>query len=244
MTLLRNEGDGSFANLAAAAGVEHPAVAWGSLFFDYNNDGWLDLYLAVMEGLEGDTAANLLYENQGDGTFTNLGRDYGAADPRPTTGVAYADYDQDGRVDLVIGNYDDGYRLYRNESAAAESNNWLAVKLIGDGHVNRDAVGARVTVTDKNGRSQMQELKNGSSLGAGNSLLLHFGLGDAQVDQVIVNWPDGSIQELGRLKANQQHTIYYGENPQTIAWLPAGLVVAGGLFLLVILFMYFRSKSS
>ena len=241
MTLLRNEGDGSFANQAAAAGVEHPAVAWGSLFFDYNNDGWLDLYLAVMEGLEGDTAANLLYENQGDGSFTSLGTDYGAADPRPTTGVAYADYDQDGRVDLVIGNYDDGYRLYRNESTAAESNNWLAVKLIGDGPVNRDAVGARVTLTDSNGRSQMQEIKNGSSLGAGNSLLLHFGLGDAQVDQLVVKWPDGSIQELGRLKANQQHTIRYGENPQTIPWLPIGLVVLCGL-LLLILFAYLRSK--
>ena len=242
MTLLRNEGDGSFANWAAAAGVEHPAVAWGSLFFDYNNDGWLDLYLAVMEGLEGDTAANLLYENQGDGTFANLGADYGAADPRPTTGVAYADYDQDGRVDLVIGNYDDGYHLYRNESVAAERNNWLAVKLVGDGPVNRDAVGARVTVTDSSGRSQMQEIKNGSSLGAGNSLLLHFGLGDEQVDQVVVNWPDGAIQEPGRLNANQQHTIRYGENPQTIPWLPISLVAVGGLLLLVILFAYLRSK--
>jgi hypothetical protein len=244
MTLLRNEGDGSFANLSAVAGVEKAAVAWGSLFFDYNNDGWLDLYLSVMEGLEGDTAANLLYENQGDGTFNNLGAGYGAADPGRTTGVAYADYDQDGRVDLLIGNYDDGYKLYRNESELAETNNWLAVKLLGDGPVNRDAAGARVTVTDSSGRSQMQEIKIGSSLGAGNSLTLHFGLGDAQIDEVIVDWPDGTTLDAGRLPENQQHTIRYGENPQAVNWLNLGLVMAGSIIILFIVFFAMRIKNS
>jgi hypothetical protein len=244
MTLLRNEGDGSFANLADSAGVDHAAVAWGSLFFDYNNDGWLDLYLAVMEGLEGDTAANILYENQGDGAFANLGPDYGAADQGPTTGVASADYDQDGRVDLVIGNYDNGYKLYRNESVVAENNNWLALKLIGSEPINRDAVGARVVVTDSDGRSQMQEVKNGSSLGAGNSLVLHFGLGAAQVDDAFVIWPDGLMQELGRLKANQQHTIRYGESPQDDTWLNLGLVMVGALLILLIIFAAGRSKKN
>jgi len=215
MTLLSNQGDGTFSNLAEAAGVEQPSVAWGTLFFDYNNDGWLDLYLAVMEGLEGKTAENLLFENEGDGTFNNVSTSSGADDPGRSTGVAYADYDADGRVDLVVGNYDSGYRLYRNESEEGETNNWLAIKLVGDGPVNRDAVGGRVTVLDSDGRSQMQEVKNGSSLGAGNTLTLHYGLGDTQVEKVMIHWPDGTEQDWGRLKSNEAHIIQYGQAPQT-----------------------------
>ena len=243
MTLLGNQGDGSFANLAVDATVERAAVAWGSLFFDYNNDGWLDLYLAVMEGLEGGSAANVLFEKNGDGSFADLGQASGAGDTGPSTGVAYADYDQDGRVDLVIGNYDDGYLLYRNESSEAEGHNWLAIKLVGDGPVNRDAVGARVVVTDGNGRSQMQEVKSGSSLGAGNSLILHFGLGSAEVGDVLVKWPDGFEQELGRLEANLQHTIQYGESPQNILFLPIGLIILAGVTLVAFLLWHRRSRS-
>ena len=242
MTLLGNQGDGTFANLAQAAGVENPSVAWGTLFFDYDNDGWLDLYLAVMEGLEGETGANLLFKNLGDGTFNNVTAGSGADDPGRSTGVAYADYDADGRVDLLVGNYDDGYVLYRNESLAAENNNWLAIKLIGKSPVNRDGVGARVTVTDSNGRSQMQEVKNGSSLGAGNSLVLHFGLGQARVENVNVLWSDGTNQDMGRLQSNQFHTINHGEVPQR--WMkPAAalILIMGALILLAALFYLRRS---
>jgi hypothetical protein len=242
MTLLRNEGDGTFADIAEASGVMQPSVAWGTLFFDYDNDGWLDLYLAVMEGLEGETAANLLFANEGDGTFKNISAGSGADDPGRSTGVSYADYDADGRVDLVVGNYDDGYRLYRNESSDAEENNWLAIKLVGDGPVNRDAVGARVTVTDSDGRKQLQEVKNGSSLGAGNTLSLHYGLAQSNISNVAVHWPDGSIQDLGELKPNKQHIIRYGENPSTIPWLYIGLILAAVFITLLILFIFGRTR--
>ena len=245
MTLLSNQGDGTFSNLAESAGVEQPSVAWGTIFFDYNNDGWLDLYLAVMEGLEGKTAENLLFANNGDGTFNNVGERSGADDPGRSTGVAYADYDEDGRVDLVVGNYDAGYRLYRNESGAGEQNNWLAIKLVGDRPVNRDAIGARVTVVDSDGHSQMQEVKNGSSLGAGNTLTLHFGLGVAAVENVMVQWPDGSAQDWGKLKSNQTHIIQYGQVPQN--WLWPGIAIAvlvGAVLLIVVLYLWRRSQAN
>lgn len=79
MTLLGNQGDGSFANLAVDATVERAAVAWGSLFFDYNNDGWLDLYLAVMEGLEGGQRPMCCLRKMGMAALPTWGRPVGLA---------------------------------------------------------------------------------------------------------------------------------------------------------------------
>ncbi len=236
MTLLQNQGDGTFANAAELAGVDFSqGIAWGSLFFDYDNDGWRDLYLAVMGTADSTPAVNPLFRNNGDGTFVNLAESSGAGDAGASIGVAYADYDQDGRVDLIVGNYDQGYRLYRNQTSG---NNWLTLKLVGGGSVNRDAVGARVTVVDSDGRSQMQEVKCGSSLGAGNALELYFGLGQAEVTAVNVQWPDGTLQQLGPMTRNQRHEIAYGvspitaidvnEKPSDLAEMPAAEVESGG----------------
>ncbi len=213
MTLLQNQGDGTFANAAELAGVNYPkGIGWGSVFFDFDNDGWRDLYLAVMKMADSTSAGNPLFRNNGDGAFVNLGQSSGAADEGATIGVAYADYDQDGWVDLVIGNFDQGYRLYRNQGGV---NNWLTLKLVGGGKVNRDGIGARVTVVDSDGRSQMQEVKCGSSLGAGNALELYFGLGQAEATAVTIQWPDGTTQQLGPMAANQRHELRYGVNPIT-----------------------------
>ncbi|MCP5096989.1 MAG: CRTAC1 family protein, partial [Chloroflexi bacterium] len=210
MTLLQNQGDG-FENMAVDAGVEFSkSVGWGSVFFDYNNDGWSDLYLAVMDGVSGGTTINALFENNGDGTFTDLAEASGAGNSGHSIGVAYADYDMDGWVDLVVGNYDEGYTLYRNQGARLSSNNWLTFKLVGSGAVNRDAAGARVTVVDSNGRSQMQEVRIGSSLGSGDSLELHFGFGDAIPESVIIRWPDGSEQMIDAPELNQRIVVTYG----------------------------------
>ncbi|MCL4265844.1 MAG: VCBS repeat-containing protein [Anaerolineae bacterium] len=237
MTLLQNQGDGTFGNVAEAAGVRYAqGVGWGAVFLDYDNDGWQDLYLSIMEGVAGGSPANPLFHNNGDGTFTNLGESSGAANPGRTIGVAAADYDQDGWVDLIIGNYDTGYFLYRNMMGSQFSNNWLTLKLVGSGYVNRDAVGARVTVTDSNGRNQMQEVKNGSSLGSGDWLDLHFGLGTAELDEVRITWPDGQEQVLDDLALNQRHTITYQPRPlkavvEEEAGTPTAVLV--GLFLLL-----------
>ncbi|HFQ92638.1 MAG TPA: CRTAC1 family protein, partial [Anaerolineae bacterium] len=243
MTLLQNQGDGTFRDVAEAAGVQFPqGVGWGSVFFDYNNDGWLDLYLALMQGATGGRPPNPLFRNNGDGTFTNLAFDSGAGNIGRSIGVAYADYDRDGWVDLVVGNYDEGYYLYRNTLGETSSNNWLTLKLVGAGPVNRDAVGARVWLTDSYGRTQLQEVKNGSSLGSGNTLALHFGLGRAKAALVEIRWPDGAMQRIENVPANQEHEIVYGRDltfkqaipPATAAWIMAailGLALAGVWFL-------------
>lgn len=211
MTLLQNKGDGTFTDMAPAAAVDYPADAWGAVFLDYNNDGWRDLYLAVMQGHDEANAGNPLFQNNGNGTFTNLGATSGAADEGATLGVASADYDHDGWTDLVVGNFDTGYKLYRNLGASTIGNLWVTFRLVGKSPVNRDAVGAKVYVTDSNGRTQVQQVMNGSSLGAGNALELYFGLGNAEIQRVQVRWPDGTDEYLGTMPYNQRYTLVYGE---------------------------------
>ena len=218
MFLLDNQGDGTFANRAREARVAvnfQPAhaVGWGAAFFDYDNDGWLDLYMtATRQGRDDFTFKlnftmphpNRFFQNNGDGTFRSL--DIAEAD-RASMGVAYADYDQDGRVDFVIGNWNDQYRLYRN--VVENDHHWVAFKLVGGGPVNRDAIGARALVTTDDGLTQMQEVKSGSGLGAGNDTTLHFGLGTAVVASVEVQWPDGSRCTVPDVPISRRVVIAY-----------------------------------
>lgn len=236
MTLLQNQGDGTFNNMAELAGVQFPrGIGWGAVFLDYNNDGWQDLYLAVAETVQGESPANPLFHNNGDGTFTNLGQMSGAGHEGRTIGVAAADYDQDGYVDLVIGNYDEGYVLYRNTMGDRYDDHWLTLKLVGGGPVNRDAVGARVVVTDSHGRRQIQELKNGSSVGTGDPLELTFGLGKAIVEQVQITWPDGTVQVIEKLPHDQRHEVLYGQEAPGGTRFPTTTVGAGLLLMAVLI---------
>jgi hypothetical protein len=212
MRLLHNQGDGTFVEAAERTGtaVDRKAIGWGAVSLDYDNDGDRDLYLSLMANNSAVAAFNPLFDNQGDGTFTDLGVGSGAADPGPSVGLAYADYDNDGWVDLVVGNYDRGYHLYHNEGLAAGANRWLTLKLVGDGPVNRDAVGARVVLTTADGRRQEQEVRNSTGLGGGSDLRLHFGLGKSQVDTLEVRWPDGTKQTFSQgLLANHAYEIHH-----------------------------------
>jgi hypothetical protein len=217
MVLLQNQGDGTFVNVAAQAGVElNPnSVGWGAVSLDYDNDGARDLYVALMMA-DRPGAFNPLFHNDGAGVFSDIGRASGADDPGPSVGVASADYDNDGWVDLVVGNYDRGYRLFRNAALDEDTNRWLALRLVGSGPVNRDAVGARVYVTTSDGRVQMQDVHNGSSVGGGSDLALHFGLGDAQIESVEIRWPDGTRQKHTDLTPNTAYAIGYDGSAQAL----------------------------
>ncbi|MCB0004890.1 MAG: CRTAC1 family protein [Anaerolineales bacterium] len=206
-TLLQNQtsqGTPDFLDVSAAAGVNFDAIGWGSVFFDYNNDGWLDIYQAVMN--PNITQTNRLFQNAMNGAFMDVSETSGANNNGPTLGVAYADYDRDGHLDLVIGNLDEAYHLYHNEGTVG---NWLSVNLIGGGDVNYQAIGSRVYLTATNGMVMMQEVANGSSLGAGNSLALHFGLGAAEVADLRIDWPDGSSTLLSGNQLPLNSTWYH-----------------------------------
>ena len=236
MTLLQNQGDGTFVDIARPSRTSigpSPAVGWGAAFFDYDNDGWLDLYVTTTEFIRRQYVSgpggipappetllvphpDYLFRNNGDGTFTNATPLRWQRERHPTLGLAYADYDNDGWVDFVLGEWNQGYALYRNITFERESNHWLTLRLRGGGPVNRDAVGARVYLTTSDGRTQMQDVICGSSLGAGNDLALHFGLGRASIDKVHIVWPDGTERLLDDVTSDQVMEVTYPDSVQTI----------------------------
>ena len=224
MRLFQNEAGTHFVDQATQAGVAvgpSSAVGWGTAFFDYDNDGWLDLYLAATEFLQHTIDSGpqgmllphsaFLFHNNGAGNFTDVSPVSWQQQPTPGMGLAYGDYDNDGWVDLVVANFNQGYALYRNQGLAGHDNHWLTVQITGGGPVNRDAVGARVYLVDSNGRVQMQAVVNGGSLGAGNDLALHFGLGSATATHMTVIWPNGEISLYHDLPVDQRLSVVYGE---------------------------------
>lgn len=247
-TLLQNQGDGTFLDVAPEAGVNTPkAIGWGTLFFDYNNDGWLDLYMAQMTRTDGGVGFNPLFRNNGDGTFTDLGDSSGAANPGKSIGISTADFDRDGYMDLIVGNFDEGYRLYRNTLGdSGEDGNWFALNLAGDGQVNRDAVGAKVYITGSDGLVQVRQVTNSTGLGGNSALELHFGLGEAEVESVRVRWPDGRWQLLDGLRSNARYSLTYGGEPvlldsaaafQLLAWWPWVSAAVAALLTGVVLYL-------
>ena len=217
MVMLENQGDGSFVNITESAGVDYhtgKAVGWGTAFFDYDNDGWLDLYLAAtgISPIYGKAGMHFdypdrLYRNNGDGSFSALEQSLFTDASYPSMGMSTADFDGDGRVDYALAHWDIGHRLYRNASADGAKHNWIAFQIEGGGGIARDAIGTRVQVISGGGLSQMRELKSGSSLGAGNEMVLHFGLGDAEVERVTVSWLNGDVHEYRRAAVNQRCLI-------------------------------------
>ena len=111
-TLYRNNGDSTFADVTKEAGVQDPQSSFCATFGDYDNDGYLDLYIA--DGVIGDGGANVLYHNNGDGTFTNMALQAGVANRGRSLGVVFGDYDKDGHLDLHLVNFGQSNVLYHN----------------------------------------------------------------------------------------------------------------------------------
>lgn len=192
----------------AGSALNHFAVGWGTVFADFDNDGWEDAFLAIASGGFSNTPnQDQLFRNTG-GDFLRITPDSGAlAQIRPTESAARLDYDQDGDLDLVLGHWNEGYRLYRNDQMSG--NHWMAFELRGAVDRNRDALGALLTLTTADGARQIRELRSGESRGASHEPQLHFGLGAFTSATVELRWPDGSVAALGSLDADRKHTIFH-----------------------------------
>jgi len=203
--------DVSFRSKGAASSL--PYVKWGTAFFDYDNDGFLDLISVnghvypqldktKLGAAAGYRQRKLLYHNRGDGTFEEVGAQFGPVftEERVSRGLAAGDLDNDGRLDLVINDLDGAPQLLRNEHEGA--GHWLLVHLKGKGKMT-DAIGAVVTV--RAGKlSQMRNVRSGTSYLSQDDTRPHFGLGQAtQADVVEVLWPDGTRTKLEGVKADQ-----------------------------------------
>ena len=210
-SLYHNAQSGFFTEMSFAKGIGErslPYLAWGVDFSDFNNDGWLDLFVAnghlddnitEIDPIGTYAQPNQLFLNDRGITFSE-NSDAAIAQQKVSRGTAFGDIDNDGDIDIVISNLKDTPTVLRNDGANASQ--WLAVKLIGT-HCNRDAIGARVTVVS-GGLTQMREVKSGSGYLSQNDLRLHFGLGAAMsVDTLTVRWLCGKVQTLQNVGTNQ-----------------------------------------
>lgn len=218
--LYHNNGDGTFydAVFQAGLGANTKYLGWGLGLFDFDNDGWPDIFMSNGHVFpEVDTKKlhvtfkqrKVLYKNLGNGRFADISASAGPAlgQPRPSRGTAFGDFDNDGDMDVAIVNMNEPPSLLRNDLPA--KNNWIKVKCIGT-KSNRSAIGARVRVVT--GRhSQMNEVLSGSSFLSQNDLRLHFGLGQArQADQVEVRWPLGLVESFKNIEGNQLLVVQEG----------------------------------
>lgn len=222
-TIYHKNADGTFSDVSRAtktADVSLPYVGWGVKFFDYDNDGWLDLLVVnghVYPQLEGAFPGAqyrqrmLFYRNLRDGTFTEIAAQVGSAlvVRRSSRGAAFGDYDEDGDVDVIVNNLDGPPTLLRNDGGA-QAGNWVSLKLVGT-KSNRNAVGARVMLK-AGGLTQVDEVRSGDSYLSHSDWRLHFGLGKATaVDEVTVQWPSGATERFTKLPARRTVTITEGK---------------------------------
>jgi enediyne biosynthesis protein E4 len=216
--LYHNNGDGSFEDRGGPAGyaaVSTPLLGFGIRFFDYDNDGWKDIFIVnghvnpqVDAHRFGVTYAEraLLFHNLSNGKFEELGLRAGAAlkQARVSRGLAVADFDDDGALDLLVSNLDSAPVLLRNTSTGR--GHWIRIKLIGT-KSNRDAFGARVEVV-AGSRKQMDEVRSNSSFESASDPRLHFGLaGATRVDRIVIRWPSGSSEVIENELADQELVI-------------------------------------
>ncbi len=210
-SLYHNERNGFFTDVSFAKGLGEaslPYLAWGVDFVDFDNDGWLDVFvanghlddnIAEIDPIGTYAQRNQLFLNHQGMSFSDVSDD-GLSVRKVSRGAAFGDIDNDGDVDIVVSNLNDSPTILRNETAG--ENRWLIIKLVGT-QCNRNAIGSRVKVVVGE-QAQTREVKSGSGYLSQNDLRLHFGLGDAEsVDRIEVKWADGKVETLERVKTNQ-----------------------------------------
>jgi len=216
--LYHNEGTGLFVDEAPKSTVGRASLltlSFGVFFFDYDLDGYPDIFAADghIEEEIGRVQPKvqykeppLLFHNLGKGQFDDVTAQMGPAFNRPVVarGAAYADYDRDGDLDIVVTTNDGPAYLFRNDGG--NRNNWICMRLMGR-KSNRDGIGAVVRVTSKSGK-QWNMVRSGSSYCSQSDLALTFGLGrDPDVQAIEIEWPSGTKQKLAGVAANQFLTI-------------------------------------
>jgi enediyne biosynthesis protein E4 len=240
--LYHNNHDGTFTDLAYPAGVAD--VSWlfttfGAKFLDYDNDGWKDI--VVVNGMvfpqidryhTGITYAerNLLFHNRGDGKFEEVGMRSGPgmAIRKVSRGLATADYDNDGDIEMAVSNMNDSPDLIRH--ARKNRNHSILVKTVGV-ESNRDGIGAEVKVV-AGGVTQWDEVRSGGSYLSSSDLRLHFGLGNAtRIERLEVHWPSGTTDVVPSPRVDRILTVKEGQgliadNPFAKAPVVAGRTAA------------------
>lgn len=217
--LFRNNGNGTYTDVANQAGVANWEFGWGAVFADFTNDGHEDLFFVGSLPIfpfsvigPGQASPGRLLKNNGDGTFTNV-ESFGLEN-QYTTGTAIGDFDNDGFPDVVVvktkfdlnGLQGDGHPVLLKN--VGNSNSWITVRLVGT-KSNRSAIGAKVTL-EAGGVRQLKEVYAGSGFHSTNSPWLTFGLAKFPRAKIEVTWPSGLREFFPGVPARRTVTLVEG----------------------------------
>jgi len=217
--LYHNKGDGTFEDVTWPSGVGEPSwllLGLGTQFADFNNDGWLDIFVAnghmYPEVDRIDVGSSywerpLLHMNERGSHFKEVGLSAGGAlaEKYCARGAAFGDFDNDGRIGILINNIDSSPAFLRNDGE--NRNNWIEIKTVGR-QSNRDGIGCRIQLV-AGAQRQMREIKSGGSYLSSSDLRAHFGLGQAaKIDSLKLVWPSGKVQVLADVAVNQILVIH------------------------------------
>lgn len=206
--LLSNNGDSTFTNVATTAGVTVQLFSWGSNFFDYDNDGDLDLYVCSSEGPPNVFSPNRLFRNEGNGAFSQMSYSGMTGDTVHSYSNAIGDFNNDGYPDIAVNNEYENFDLWQNSGG---TKHWVKIALRGV-ISNRDAIGTRIEVYT-GGTKQMRYTSNGIAYLAQSSGTEIVGLGThTMIDSIKLYWPSGVVDRYYNLQVDRKFTFIEGKN--------------------------------
>ena len=227
-TLQQNRGNGKFSEIAQITGLAKTDWSWTPLIADFDNDGLKDIFITngilkdmanqdfrtelnkrfagkiqptfkEITALQPSTKLrNYGFKNEGNLNFTKNPKNWGLKEKTQSNGAAYADFDNDGDLDLVINNINDTPLLYQNN----DTNNFIQIKLNGNAK-NKFAIGSKITITANN-TTQYQELYTSRGFISSVQNIINFGVDNAKIiDEILIEWPNKNITKLTNVEANQ-----------------------------------------
>jgi enediyne biosynthesis protein E4 len=217
--LYGNRGHGDFADWTSNSGLgllTSQMSGWGNGIFDFDNDGWKDLFVArsnVLDNISGLVSErqyperNSLFRNLGNGKFEDVSSGAGPefAKEAAHRGVAFGDIDNDGRIDAVVTVLNGAVKLFHNVSG--DDNHWILLKLVGS-KSNKMGIGAQIHITTEDGRSQWNEVTTAVGYASSSDSRAHFGLGsNRRIKEIEIRWPSGIKQVLNNLDVDRVMTI-------------------------------------
>lgn len=163
-----------------------------------------------------DKLPNYIYKNNGDYTFSNKVQDWGMEAPTLSNGAAYADFDNDGDLDIIINNINDHASLYRNNSSNENGNHYIRFKMVSD--VNKPIYGTKVSLFQNDSLKQVFQVTNARGYMSKCEDIAHFGVGNQKlIEKAVIEWPNGAITTLNDLAVNKEHKLLMDNSEAEIA---------------------------